>query len=159
MTWFNILKGGSLRLHFPSFKKAVLEWNETQQVGNEDRLDNMLKEIQPIYEELYFTQVTQLRRGGGGTGSVPIPESEVRDIWNSPRSTEPKWMQYKRRQVTMNANKKIPTAKGTLSNILHNNGWIKKMKHNTKTIDERWSYGYKPIGTMTESIGLYEKVK
>lgn len=121
--WKSILKGGSLRLHFPSFKKAVLEWNETQQVGNEDRLDNMLKEIQPIYERNYFDVIGNQRR------------------------------------VTRNANKKVPMAKKTLSNILHNNGWIKKMKHNTKTIDEKWNYGYKPIGTMTESIGIYEKVK
>ena len=62
MTWFDILKGGSLRLHFPSFKRAVLEWNETQQVGNKDRLENMLKEIQPIYERNYFGVIGNKRR-------------------------------------------------------------------------------------------------
>lgn len=123
MTWFDILKGGSLRLHFPSFKRAVLEWNETQQVGNKDRLENMLKEIQPIYERNYFDVIGNQRR------------------------------------VTMNANKKVPMAKQALSNILHNNGWVKKTKTGTKIIDENWGYGFKPIGTMTETIGIYEKVK
>ena len=59
----------------------------------------------------------------------------------------------------MNANKKVPMAKQALSNILHNNGWVKKTKTGTKIIDENWGYGFKPKGTMTETIGIYEKVK
>ena len=57
MTWFDILKGGSLRLHFPSFKRAVLEWNETQQVGNKDRLENMLKELMQVCQKSWLTTI------------------------------------------------------------------------------------------------------
>ena len=160
MTWFDILKGGSLRLHFPSFKRAVLEWNETQQVGNEDKLENMLKEIQPIYEEFYFSHLftdvesEDEKRELWRTGNFPTTEKVT---WRG-EQVKPYIMNLKRR-VVRNANKKVPMAKQALSNILHNNGWIKKKKHNTKTIDEKWGYGYKPIGTVTESIGVYEKVK
>lgn len=171
--WKSILKGGVLRLHFPSFKKAVLEWNETQQIGNEDTLENMLKEIQPIYEELYYSAIL-LDEAAKFVAQSPSWRKRPRRL--EPR-TEDYWREDYRgahaqsnvkRKVTTNANKKIPTAKGTLSNILRNNNWIKKMKHNTRTIEENrptsTSYNtnssrYFPIGTKTESIGIYEKVK
>ena len=135
MTWFDILKGGSLRLHFPSFKRAVLEWNETQQVGNKDRLENMLKEIQPIYERNYFGVIGNKRRVTmNANKKVPMAKQALSNILHN---------------------------NGWQLNLVKDNVRITEPFYESgsqDTSDNRFSGG-STIGSFPKEIRLYEKVK